>query len=251
MSKRPAETRRVRADRIVGIAGLVAMWVMMAIGPVPAATEEGADPGDEAQAELLLEGREIYQASCAVCHQPDGRGLGDFPALRDNANVQDAEYVATIIRNGRGQMPAGLLTDDRQIEAVTAYLQAGLVASASPADVAATGEVAGTELPFAVVVTYALGFLTFLAVAAVIAGPYVLARDSRHAFDGPRVWLKAGAIFIFFTVATVVLPNWILGWGPVTRAPRLVQDLVGSGVWIVALGAGLWALWRGQRERIL
>jgi mono/diheme cytochrome c family protein len=238
---------------------LVVTLALMAVGAAGATDETG----DAADTELILRGQEVYTVNCAACHQADGRGVaGAFPALIDNPNIQDTAYVEQVIRNGSaavrdpeansGNMIAFATLSDDDVAAVIAYLQAGLElpgggAAAPPPQ----GEVAGTELPFATVITMTLGFLAFVAVAAVVAGPYVLARDDRHRFDWPRAWLKAVVIFLFFMLATVVLPSVVLQWGPVTRAPRIVQDLIGSGIWFVALGVGLYALWRGQRERVL
>lgn len=238
--------------------------LVLGLGFVAAGAAGATDEtGDAADTELLARGQEVYTVSCVACHQADGRGVaGAFPAVRDNPKVQDTAYVEQVIRNGSaavedpeansGSMIAFATLSDEDVGAVIAYLQAGLeVPGGDGAPVAQPGEVAGTELPFATVITMTLGFLVFVAVAAAVAGPYVLARDDTHRFDWPRAWLKAVAIFLFFVLATVVLPSLVMEWGPVTRAPRIVQDLIGSGIWIVALGAGLYALWRGQRERVL
>lgn len=256
------EVRRRRA-RVWPVAAFVLVWLALgAAGAV--ATDEGGGTEDEARAELLREGQAVYNANCVACHQADGQGLaGAFPPLVDNPRVEDVDYVSGVVRNGltgeievngeiyNGAMPAFQLLDDRQVEAVAAFLQNGLVAPAVEGAAAGGGNVAGTELPFAVVVTYGLGFVAFLVVAALVAAPYVLAKDDKHAFDWPRVWLKAISIFLFITIATVVVPSLVLEWGPVSRSPRLVQDVVGSGVWIGALALSLWGLWRGQRDRVL
>ena len=230
----------------------------------PAAGTAGAtdETGDAADTELIARGQEVYTVNCVACHQADGRGVsGAFPAVLDNPNVQDTAYVEQVIRNGSGavkdpeansgNMIAFATLSDEDVAAVIAYLQAGLVVPGGAAAPEPQGEVAGTELPFATVITMTLGFLAFVVVAAFVAGPYVLARNDRHRFDWPRAWLKAVVIFLFFVLATVVVPSFVMQWGPVSRAPRIVQDLIGSGIWIVALGAGLYALWRGQRERVL
>lgn len=223
------------------------------------ATDETGDAGDT---ELIARGQEVYTVNCVACHQADGRGVaGAFPALRDNPNVQDTAYVEQVIRNGSaavkdpeansGNMIAFATLSDDDVAAVIAYLQAGLEVPGGAAAPESQGDVAGTALPFATVITMTLGFLAFAVVAAIVAGPYVLARDDGHRFDWPRAWLKAVVIFLFFVLATVVVPSFVMQWGPVSRAPRLVQDLIGSGIWFVALAAGLYALWRGQRERVL
>ncbi len=244
--------------RVAVLACVVLGLALMAAGTAGATDETG----DAADTELIARGQEVYTVNCVACHQADGRGVaGAFPAVRDNPNVADTAYVEQVIRNGSaavrdpeansGNMIAFATLSDEDVAAVIAYLQAGLEVPGGAAPVAPPGEVAGTALPFATVITMTLGFLAFLAVAVLIAGPYVLARNDRHRFDWPRAWLKAAVIFLFFVIATVVVPSVIMQWGPVTRAPRIVQDLIGSGIWVVALGVGLYGLWRGQRERVL
>lgn len=96
------------------------------------------------------DGREVYLASCASCHQGTGVGVpGSFPPLLDNPNIQDAAYVGTVIREGKtgpidvngvtfdAEMPAQAQLTDAEIEAVIAYIQAGVFI---PADIAPVGE---------------------------------------------------------------------------------------------------------------
>ena len=85
------------------------------------------------------DGREVYLANCAACHQGTGAGVpGSFPPLADNPNIQDTAYVGTVIREGKsgpidvngvtydGQMPAQAQLTDAEIDAVIAYIQAGV-----------------------------------------------------------------------------------------------------------------------------
>lgn len=96
------------------------------------------------------DGREVYLANCAACHQGTGTGVpGSFPPLLDNPNIQDAGYVGTVIREGKtgpievngvafdGEMPAQAQLTDAEIDAVIAYIQAGVFI---PADVVPVGE---------------------------------------------------------------------------------------------------------------
>lgn len=243
---------------------VVAVFLTLVLAGGAASGLATDETGGEADAELLRAGQAVYDANCVACHQADGRGLaGAFPPLLDNPRVADSAYVVMVIRNGlvgeievngevyNGAMPAFQLLDDDQIAAVTAYIQSGLVAPAAPGAATTAGDLAGTELPIAVVATYAVGFLVFLVVAALVAAPYVLSRGERHEFDWPRAWLKGTVIFLFFTVATVILPSMVMESGPLSRAPRTVQDLIGSGVWFVALAVGIWGLWRSSKERIV
>lgn len=246
--------------RTLLVVTLVVFWTVGSIAAASATAEGGDDPAGE----QLRAGQAVYEANCVACHQADGRGIpGSFPPLVDNSRIDDADYVGTVIRNGltgeievngeiyNSAMPAFQLLDDEQVAAVTAYLQNDLVAPAAPGGAAQPENVAGTELPLAVTVTYALGFLAFLVVAGLVAAPYLMAKGDNHYYDWPRAWLKAIVIFLFFTVATVILPSFLMEWGPVSRSDRIIQDLIGSGVWFVALVLGLWGLRRGQRERII
>lgn len=69
-----------------------------------------------------LDGAALYQANCAVCHQPNGEGLpGAFPPLKESAivNAEDPEIHIRIILQGYDARPeyaamqpfAELLTD--------------------------------------------------------------------------------------------------------------------------------------------
>ena len=66
-----------------------------------------------------IDGRDVYLAKCAACHQGTGLGVaGSFPPLAGNDNVGDTAYVKTVIIEGRtgplevlgqpydGEMPA-------------------------------------------------------------------------------------------------------------------------------------------------
>lgn len=65
-------------------------------------------------------------------------------------------------------------------------------------------------------------------------------------------WIDAGirslAIVAYFLVATVWLPNFLLGLGSVSRADPVVQDVVAAGSWLIGLGFGLWLLRAAQRR---
>ncbi len=68
-------------------------------------------------------GAEMWAGVCAKCHGPDGEG-GIGPRLAGSATLADADAVETIVRNGRGKMPAvGADWTDEQLDALTTYLQ--------------------------------------------------------------------------------------------------------------------------------
>ena len=105
------------------------------------------------------DGREVYLANCAACHQGNGTGVpGSFPPLADNPNIGDAAYVGTVIREGKtgpidvngvtydGQMPALAQLTDAEIDAVIAYIQAGVFIPADSASVGEGGAAVGEKL---------------------------------------------------------------------------------------------------------
>jgi mono/diheme cytochrome c family protein len=117
------------------IVGVIAAALML---PPTVGAQEGPD------------GREVYLANCAACHQGTGTGVpGSFPPLLDNPNIQDAGYVRNVILDGKSgpidvngvtydaDMPAQAQLSDAEIDAVIAYIQAGVFI---PADVAPVGE---------------------------------------------------------------------------------------------------------------
>lgn len=73
--------------------------------------------------ELKQRGEKVYTANCAVCHQPNGKGVaGAFPALDGSAVVtgpKDAQLH--LVLNGKNAMPAwkGVLSDTDIAAAIT------------------------------------------------------------------------------------------------------------------------------------
>lgn len=67
-------------------------------------------------------GKEIYERTCSVCHGLDGKG-----------NISGAAYLykskltinacIEVIKNGKGNMPGNLLTNESDINAVAEYIQ--------------------------------------------------------------------------------------------------------------------------------
>jgi mono/diheme cytochrome c family protein len=70
-------------------------------------------------------GEALYNATCAGCHMPDGKGAqgaGHYPALADNPAVGAAPYVIVNVLHGRKGMPSfGDAMDDDQVAAVVNY----------------------------------------------------------------------------------------------------------------------------------
>jgi mono/diheme cytochrome c family protein len=80
--------------------------------------------------ELLKQGQQVFEESCAACHRLNGAGLpGTFPALNGNPFVvgNPKPVIATIL-NGRkghlGQMPTWKdKLDNQQIAAVATFIR--------------------------------------------------------------------------------------------------------------------------------
>ncbi|WP_248321023.1 cytochrome c oxidase subunit II [Caballeronia sp. Sq4a] len=73
--------------------------------------------------ELKTRGAQIYASNCAVCHQPTGKGAGQFPALDGSkvANGPIAGHV-NIVLHGKGAMPPWQTTlNDVEIASVITY----------------------------------------------------------------------------------------------------------------------------------
>ena len=63
--------------------------------------------------------------------------------------------------------------------------------------------------------------------------------------------LRSAAIVLYFILATVWLPDFVLSLGLVESSSRLISDLVVTAVWGGALFGGIWALRIGQRRGLI
>ena len=84
------------------------------------------DPAKVWTLEALAErGEKVYNANCAVCHRPDGKGAGPIKAIDGAAVVQDADKVKQImvLLNGQnnGAMPSWKALSDTEIAAVVTF----------------------------------------------------------------------------------------------------------------------------------
>jgi mono/diheme cytochrome c family protein len=224
-------------------------------------TESRAEAGPTD--EQLAAGAAVYQSICQSCHQAGGTGLaGSFPPLEDNPNVQDAVYVEDVIRNGRsgeitvngetynGVMPAQSALDDDDIVNVIAYIQSGVQAPAGGGEVAVdTGPVAGTDLPIMADYTIFVAFAIAIGAIALVLGPRLVSAHDRREMPWLDAGLKSAVIVVAMILGTVYVPSKVLELETVAELPRIAQDIIAVGIWMTALGAGLWALWYAHRER--
>lgn len=73
-------------------------------------------------AEAKERGEKVYAANCQVCHQPNGKGGGAFPALDGSMLVngsKEAQYK--ILLNGKNTMPKWTNLSDTELAAVMTY----------------------------------------------------------------------------------------------------------------------------------
>lgn len=239
--------------------------LIMAFGAVAFAQETpeqiSEQPADSVEVNTL--GLEVYTEVCSACHQPDGRGIGSaFPPLVGNPNVDDADYVAGVIAGGRqgeiivggvtfnSVMPAFSTLTDEEVAAVIAYVQNDLgQPTAAQQPTASAGPVAGAELPAGASAVWKIGIWIGILSVIGFAIPTVMAQPDGASLTWNSAWIRAGVIVAYFAIATVWLPSEIIEFGPVSRAPRIVQDLLASGVWFVALAAGVFGLRRAQKDQ--
>ena len=68
----------------------------------------------------------MFQAHCAICHGEKALGVQPgFPSLVGVAQRQSEGQLASLIRTGRGRMPAFTKLSATDIEELTQYLGAG------------------------------------------------------------------------------------------------------------------------------
>ncbi|MDP1651053.1 MAG: cytochrome c oxidase subunit II [Rubrivivax sp.] len=75
-------------------------------------------------AELVARGEKVYNANCAACHRPDGKGAGPIKPLDGSAIVlNDPAAQLQIVLNGalNGAMPSWKALSDTEIAAVLTY----------------------------------------------------------------------------------------------------------------------------------
>ena len=124
---------------------LITTAILFAAGPVAAQSTDAevtARPQERAISAFADEqsfgpegysstdGETLYQTLCAGCHMADGSGAvgaGEYPALKENPNLEFAAYPVMLIVNGQAAMPGfGSFLNDEQVVAVTSYIQTHL-----------------------------------------------------------------------------------------------------------------------------
>ena len=99
-----------------------AKWVADRQAAIKAAADDPAKVW--ALPDLVARGEKVYNANCAACHRPDGKGAGPIKPLDGSAIVQnDPAAQINIVLNGaaNGAMPAWKQLSDTDIAAVITY----------------------------------------------------------------------------------------------------------------------------------
>jgi len=85
--------------------------------------EESTMNDDSSKTETAVDAEKIFANNCASCHGNNLEGnVG--PNLTKVGSKYSSEEIQEIIKNGKGQMPAGILKDDKEIMAVSDWLAA-------------------------------------------------------------------------------------------------------------------------------
>ncbi|WP_193749022.1 cytochrome c551 [Exiguobacterium indicum] len=83
--------------------------------------EESTMNDDSSKTETAVDAEKIFANNCASCHGNNLEGnVG--PNLTKVGSKYSSEEIQEIIKNGKGQMPAGLLKEDEEIVAVADWL---------------------------------------------------------------------------------------------------------------------------------
>ncbi|MCX7568898.1 cytochrome c [Tumebacillus sp. DT12] len=69
-----------------------------------------------------ISGEKLAAQNCASCHGKDFKG-GAGPSLVDRGSKLSSETIAQIIKDGvGGDMPGGIIKDEKEIQAVAKYI---------------------------------------------------------------------------------------------------------------------------------
>ena len=80
-------------------------------------------PSEETPSEegTAVDAEQIVNQNCITCHGENLEGQGNFPALNDVGARLSEDEILTIILEGQGTMPAGIIQGE-EAEAVAAWL---------------------------------------------------------------------------------------------------------------------------------
>lgn len=61
-------------------------------------------------------------------------------------------------------------------------------------------------------------------------------------------FIKATTIVLFLVLFVILIPSWAVQTETVAKLDRPIQDLIGSGLWVGGLSAGIGGLWLAHRD---
>jgi len=84
-------------------------------------TEPEQAPDESGGETTAIDAEQVVQQNCISCHGENLEGAGNFPSLNDVGSRLSQDEIRTVIENGRGAMPAGIIEGD-EADAVAEYL---------------------------------------------------------------------------------------------------------------------------------
>ncbi len=79
-------------------------------------------PADNTASSTTRSGKEIFEQVCIVCHGKDGKANISGAAFLNKSTIS-LDSCISVIKHGRGNMPANQITKDEEIKAVAEYIQ--------------------------------------------------------------------------------------------------------------------------------
>jgi cytochrome c550 len=95
---------------IFGI-GLTLLLSFKGLGDMKELAKEGKG-GEKTEQQAAASPEEFYKQTCASCHGANMEG-GVGPALKGVGGKLSADEIKNILQNGKGNMPAGLVPQDK------------------------------------------------------------------------------------------------------------------------------------------
>jgi mono/diheme cytochrome c family protein len=110
---------------IIAVVGIFAAIIVFYVGvhqreDIRLAEENGGEAVEDQAGEVSTDPEEIFAGNCATCHGGDLSG-GMGPDLTKVGSELSADDIHTIIMNGQGAMPSGLVSAE-EADALTEWL---------------------------------------------------------------------------------------------------------------------------------
>ena len=88
-----------------------------------------------------------------------------------------------------------------------------------------------------------IGIIVAVIVVVVAGSKQIISRIDRLTVPWHVAWLKTLVIVVGISVLVAFLPAWVMTLDAVSEFDRLVQDLIGTGVFVVGFVLSLYLLW--------